>query len=148
MQAEFLLPIAERIAAKTRVMEEGCHLWMGHCLPEGYGTITHNGKRTYVHRVVWELANGPIPEGFVTDHLCRNTSCVNLEHIEMVTQKVNALRGDGPTARHARKTHCIRGHPFDDKNTIIVKTKYGTGRQCRICVNARNRARYAKRKAK
>ena len=141
-------PVAARIAAKTRRMDTGCWVWEGKRLPAGYGMIKYRGKAQYVHRVVWELANGPIAEGLVTDHLCRNPSCIRLEHLEMVPQKVNALRGDGPTARHARKTHCMRGHAFDKENTIIVKTKYGTGRQCRICTHMRDKRKRARKKAK
>jgi len=145
MNQENLVPVGDRIAEKTRYMETGCHVWLGHKLPAGYGTIKHDGKKQYVHRVVWELANGFLGD-LTIDHLCKNTSCVNLEHMEAVSQKVNTLRGDSPVSRNARKTHCKRGHEFTRENTLTVKTPYGTGRQCRICSRMRSRRKYEKRR--
>jgi hypothetical protein len=83
-----------------------------------------------------ELFVGPIPEGLVIDHLCRNRGCINPTHMEPVTNAENVLRGEGPTAVNARKTHCKRGHPFDDVNTYV----YAKGRACRMCHQLRQRA--------
>jgi hypothetical protein len=134
--------VEDRIARKVTKMPTGCHVWTGKRLPAGYGNIKYKGRIQYVHRVAWELENGEIPEGLVIDHLCKNPSCVRVSHLEVVTQRENALRGDGPTARNAHKTECKRGHPFDEENTLIVKTKYGTGRQCRICTAMRSKRKY------
>lgn len=82
------------------------------------------------HRVSYETFVGPIPAGLTLDHLCRNTLCINPAHLEPVTIKENVLRGDGPTARNARKTHCDRGHAFDETNT---GPNANGGRSCRAC---------------
>ncbi len=84
----------------------------------------------YAHRAAYELYVGPIPEGLTIDHLCRNTLCVNPAHLEAVTMRENILRGTGPSAQAARKTHCLRGHPFDDGNTLFRATGK---RVCRAC---------------
>ncbi len=48
-----------------------------------------NGKLSYVHRVVYQLAVGPIPEGCVIAHLrtrgCVYNHCCNPGHLEGVT---------------------------------------------------------------
>jgi hypothetical protein len=114
-----------------------CWEWRGARDPNGYGTFTVARKVThFAHRYAYELFVGPIPEGLVIDHLCRNRGCINPTHMEPVTNAENVLRGEGPTAVNARKTHCKRGHPFDDVNTYV----YAKGRACRMCHQLRQRA--------
>lgn len=60
----------------------------------GYGLMTINNKNIYAHRHFYEKYKGKIPQGLVLDHLCKNTLCVNPNHLEAVTQKVNMQRGD------------------------------------------------------
>lgn len=122
-----------------------CWLWRGE-LRKGYGRVLFGGGRLSAHRVVYEMEVGPIPEGLVIDHLCRNHACVNPEHMEPVTQRVNVLRGVAPAAANARKTHCLRGHAFDDENTYPVRVG---GRGCRACDRRRNNTpkRLAQRRA-
>jgi hypothetical protein len=70
-----------------------CWEWLAGKLPTGYGSFRVNGKSLYAHRFAWETLMGPIPAGLVLDHLCRNPSCVNPDHLEPVTDKVNINRG-------------------------------------------------------
>lgn len=112
----------------------------------GYNALGRNTTR-YVHDWMWEFLVGPVPEGLVLDHLCRNTRCCNPVHLEPVTSEENILRGDGPTAVNARKTHCIHGHEFTPENTRMQRQAPSSGgtwmRVCKTC--ARDKARkYAK----
>ena len=110
-----------------------CWIWTASKKSGGYGQFGFNGSCSFfAHRFSYEYHKGPIPEGMTIDHICRNKSCVNPDHLEAVTNKENVLRGIGLAAQNARKTHCIRGHLFDEKNTYI--TKDGT-RKCRKCKN-------------
>lgn len=97
----------------------------------GYVYLVRARRHVLAHRYFWEKTNGPIPEGLVIDHLCRNRACVNLEHLEVVTGRENCLRGIGPTAINALKTHCSRhGHPLSGANLIL----HPDGRrECREC---------------
>jgi HNH endonuclease len=97
---------------------------------EGYGTIYVKGDHFLVHRVMYELYRGPIPEGRQIDHLCRNRGCGNPSHMEVVTTRVNILRGMSPSAVNARKTHCVHGHEFTAENT---KPRRDGSRICREC---------------
>ena len=115
-------------ATRIRASETGCLEWTG-TVANGYGTIKHGGRNHRAHRLIYSLVVGPIPEGLVIDHLCRNKRCVNPAHLEAVTVRENTLRGVGPTAQNMAKTHCLRGHPFSDANTRWD----GRGRVCREC---------------
>ncbi len=110
-----------------------CIPWSGAVDRHGYGRKQVGRKWKLAHRVEWERLRGPIPEGLTIDHLCRNRSCVNVEHMEPVTVRVNVLRGVGATAQNARATHCKAGHP-------LTQIESSGKRGCRICASARWRA--------
>jgi hypothetical protein len=118
----------------------GCLIYTGPFNNRGYGTIstTVNGASASAsaHRVVYEALVGPIPTGLQLDHLCRTRACVNPAHLEPVTRRENILRGESPSAVHARKTHCIRGHEFTPENT---HTRSDGSRSCRKCGARRKR---------
>ena len=108
----------------------------------GYGKFMDADYSTVrAHRWAWESLVGPIPDGLTLDHLCRNKLCVNPDHLEPVTMRANTLRGFGPSSRNAEKTHCLRGHPFDETNTYTVAGR----RSCRECRRRQSRAWKAKR---
>lgn len=114
-----------------------CWEWTGRRNKDGYGRfdVTAHGA-VYTHTYAWEALVGPVPEGLELDHLCRNPACCNPDHLEPVTRKVNTLRGYGPSARHARKTHCPAGHPYDQSNTHLDTRGQ---RNCRACGRVRAR---------
>jgi len=107
-----------------------CWNWLG-AKTKGYGIININRKNVLAHRYSYMQAVGEIPEGLQIDHLCRNRSCVNPNHLEIVTNKENCLRGISPNAQNARKTHCKHGHEFTPENTYI-RPDNGQ-RNCMIC---------------
>lgn len=111
-----------------------------------YGYFRLNGKKTVCHKISYQLFIGPIPQGLELDHLCRNMKCCNPEHLEAVTHKENVLRGIGPTAINAQKTHCDNGHEYTPENTFI-RPKSGN-RDCRICMLSRSRAHHLKNRDK
>lgn len=74
--------------------ENGCMHWAGHRSSNGYGRFSIGNTSHGAHRVAYEIAEGPVPEGLVVDHLCRNSSCVNPTHLEPVTISENKRRGD------------------------------------------------------
>lgn len=107
-----------------------CWNWIGAKTTVGYGQFRFQRKTIYSHRISYEIFKGDIPIGLQIDHLCRNPSCVNPEHLEAVTMKENILRGYSIQALNARKTHCKHGHPLDGNN-LYHNTK--GHRECRLC---------------
>lgn len=108
-----------------------CILW-GKCTnADGYGVQTYQGKTQLAHRVAFYLSKGYWPQ--VCRHMCDNPPCVNPEHLVDGTFKDNTLdmwsKGRAWQQKTPR-THCKRGHEFDEVNTYIDKRGY---RCCRAC---------------
>lgn len=137
--------VEERFWAKVQLPAEpdGCLVWVGARTSHGYGHMNVKGSFVKAHRLSLELLVGPIPTGLVVDHLCRNKACVNPNHLEPVTQKVNVHRGEGVAAIKARKTHCLNGHEFTVENTYVDRLG---GRRCKTCIKRRGAERYAAKK--
>jgi hypothetical protein len=126
--------------------DDGCEclLWTGHLNWKGYGciytgpvSVGGTGNVRQVHIVVWELENGPVPDGLVLDHVhargCRHRHCANVAHLEPVTLGENNRRSK------ALITACPRGHPYDEANTY----RHGTHRYCRACDREAHRRKAA-----
>jgi hypothetical protein len=137
-------PVIERFAEKIEPQPNGCWLWTGTANRDGYGRFyVREAITELAHRWAYEQFVGPIPEGMPLDHLCRNRSCVNPDHLEPVTQRENQTRSPLTiAAQNLAKTHCPLGHPYNEENTYL----YRGGRRCRACRRTACR-RYDERKA-
>ena len=132
----------ERFDAKWQNDDEsGCWIWTGSRTGDGYGQFRLDGRTTMAYRAAYLLYVGPVGDGLDIDHLCRNPSCVNPEHLEPVSHAENVRRG----LRGALTTHCPSGHAYTDENTYI--TPEGR-RKCRGCNRARSKANYRSRPPK
>lgn len=121
-----------------------CWQWTGKSLIKGYGTICENKKGYSVHRLVYTMLRGAVPEGLDLDHLCRNRACCNPHHLEPVTRRENLLRSPiAPTGINDRKTHCKYGHEFSAQNTRIWYVNGHRRRRCNVCHREDERRRNA-----
>lgn len=139
---KILTPLTPRFWSKVN-KGSSCWTWIGGKTATGYGCFYLNGKLRLAHRVSWEAAYGKIPPRLTIDHLCRNPSCVRPDHLEVVTIRENIRRGNGWSARNARKTHCPQGHPLISSNLSIPDLP---GRKCLTCRRDYDRRRYQVRR--
>jgi hypothetical protein len=85
---------AEWIRSQTVTDSNGCWIWQRAFNNYGYSIISIKGSSkkghcTLVHRLLWSLVNGPIPEGGWILHKCDNPPCINLDHLYLGTPKQN-----------------------------------------------------------
>ena len=109
--------------------DSGCWRWTGRTDHWGYGVLKVARIPRLVHRLAHELWIGPIPEGLEIDHVkargCLHVDCYNPAHLEAVTHAENMRRG-----KWATRTHCPKGHPYDEANTYLSPLNK---RYCRAC---------------
>ena len=120
-----------RFWSKVKVSPTGCWIWLAAVNNQGYAFFGCRSRGAWrmelAHRVAYAALVEPFPPGTESDHLCRVRACVNPDHIEPVTHSVNRLRGANSSSN---RTHCPRGHPYNEANTY----HYPDGRRgCRTC---------------
>lgn len=125
--------IAERLSAKVGARTKaGCMEWQGTVGSTGYGLIRigpAKAGKAGVHRVAYELANGPIPDGMDVCHRCDNRRCCNPEHLFLGTRK------DNVADMVAKNRHAWRNPPpwtklsDVDVSDILVLRSFGMSRK-------------------
>ena len=81
-----------------------CINWKG-WFDGAYGRIKVDQRKWRVHRLVWTLTNGDIPEGLMILHKCDNPKCINIDHLfigtaqDNMTDKVLKGRAKGNPAK-------------------------------------------------
>jgi len=136
-------------------MPNGCLEWTGSTVRD-YGRIGVNGRLMLTHRLAWELANGPIPDGLFVCHHCDNPPCAQTDptegypegHLFLGTEADNAAdmvaKGRHDNGFSAR-THCPQGHLYDEANTYVASSGW---RQCKTCRATRDHGRIRDYRAK
>ena len=119
----------------------GCWTWLRAKNTHGYGHLKRNGRWHQAHRLMFEEVYGPLPHSYVMDHLCRHRDCINVDHLEPVTNAENLLRGIGKTSRQKL---CKRGHDLTARENIYLQRRLRKGvfytlRDCRLCKRIREK---------
>lgn len=125
-------PMSKRFLSKISRSDDGCWLWTASLSTNGYGQFRIDGVLYAAHRLVYEAACGPVPDGLELDHLCGVRRCVRLDHLECVTHHENVLRGNAPPSINAHKQVCVNGHPLVPGN-VVPSSAARNGRECLTC---------------
>jgi hypothetical protein len=136
--------LPERLRSQIQVNPAtGCWEWTGD-QQRGYGRVWWEGRTQKVHRVVFTLLAGPIPDGLTIDHVkdrgCRSNACCWPAHLEPVTAQENIRRAGEKLLLgqlQKAKTHCPAGHEYTPENT--QRDPRGA-RRCRACEKDRRSA--------
>jgi hypothetical protein len=84
------LPVEDRFWPKVKMGAiDECWEWQGQINKAGYGRFRIGKSMPQAHRVSYELAIGPIPEGMKVCHKCDNPKCCNWHHFFLGTQADN-----------------------------------------------------------
>lgn len=92
--------------AKAVRQPNGCLIWTG-WTRKGYGRIIHEGRRVSTHRAMYELINGPIPDGLQICHRCDVRACIEVTHLYAGTPQDNS---------DDWRERGTRNHPQGEKN--------------------------------
>jgi len=116
----------------------GCLLWLAACNAAGYGLCGISRRSVLAHRLAWEAAHGPIPDGLHVLHKCDVPSCVNVDHLWLGSHQDNmadkfhkgrAKGGKGERARHAKLTAAdVLAIRADPRGIVETAKAFGIGK--------------------
>lgn len=99
-----------------------CWVWTAAVNAAGYGRIGDASKQcgwSLAHRVSWEIANGPIPDGELVRHKCHNPPCVRPDHLELGSHRDNSR----DTSRHGR----VATQKLSDPEVLEIRLRAKSG---------------------
>lgn len=72
------------------IVTPGCWDWDGAKNDHGYGQLRLTDGIIYIHRFMYQIVFGPIPDDVVVRHRCDNPPCSNPDHLKIGSQVDNA----------------------------------------------------------
>ena len=130
-----MISLIDRLQKRLKIMPGGCWEWQGYCTPDGYGQIWQNtSKHTVrVHRVMWEIVFGPIPDCLFVLHKCDNPPCANPSHLFLGTRIDNNADRDAKNRNAKGEKHGMAKLTWeqviairaDSRSLRVIAKEYG-----------------------
>ena len=91
--------ILDKLSEQAHRLPNGCLVWTGEN-SKGYGRVTFQQRKQFVHRLAWLAEHGAFPKQCVL-HRCDNPLCFTIEHLFLGTKRLNNADRDqkGRTAK-------------------------------------------------
>ncbi len=126
--------VISRFWSKVDVKKKNeCWNWRS-SISNGYGKFSIDNYPHSAHVISYKYFHGEYDKELWIDHKYMNRSCVNPEHLRLVTPRINGIENSGGTsAENFLKTHCKNGHEFTAENTYLRKHGTYTHRMCKAC---------------
>lgn len=144
--------VQERVLSKVAMGPNGCHISTYKTNPGGYAVVTWRDDDTSkvaqgkAHRAAWIYHHGEIPAGMTVHHRCFTPRCVNVRHLELLTNLDNARRQQG-VREIPDDGSCGRGH--GPEFWVVVERRKGRDSYgCIECQRARKRAAHVRHREK
>lgn len=103
----------------------GCWIYTKSLDRYGYGQFAYHGYSGHrAHVVAWILTHGPIKKNLTINHKCAVPSCINPDHLELLSPGDNSKEA---ISRRSRPIQCKNGHVGQ------YKKRPKGGRYCMEC---------------
>lgn len=134
------------------INEHGCYNCVSHRRDrDGYCKIERLSKEWFMHRYVYHITFGEIPDGSVIRHKCDNPQCCNPDHLELGTQLENMrdrILRNRPSKRWHRLSVLEQKEIAESELTIPqLALKYDVAHSTIVKAKAKNRMKSERKRA-
>lgn len=146
-EGHYLVSSDGRVRSLKRRAHDGSPIYVNWKFDrDGYAAVDlwrdAKATRRRVHVLVAAAFLGPRPDGQEVRHMDGNRSNPALANLAYGTRSENNHdKREHGTDHNVVKTHCPKGHPYNEENTYVLPSRPGA-RYCRACHRVSSLRRY------